>query len=122
MSTIILYKLKNIIGIILAIIVLVLLSRYHFYKNNRNSPASIEIVESGKRKEVLQNYPLEAHLPYQTKDYIVSYMQPRKLIIKIYNPSLNDEIAILQVKDWVKSNGLEPFSHEYITLRPVKSN
>lgn len=67
------------------------------------------------RKEMLEDFPLADHVPYETAQFLIYYTAPHTLQIDIKNPTLSPAQAIGQVKSWVNSYGLAINSHQYST-------
>ncbi len=77
--------------------------------HEQNDPRLLQTLQS----ELDQKYPLASLTPYETSDYKVVYSAPLTFEIQIKS-SIQPQDAISQVKEWVKSNGVDPATHKYI--------
>lgn len=71
------------------------------------------------QESVELNYPLALQTPHITSFYEVVYSAPLTLEIQIveFSTKTREEI-ISEVKWWVQSEGIDPESHQYITVYP----
>lgn len=63
--------------------------------------------------EIARDYPLAAKIPYVAPGFVVRYKSPMTFEIELTNSSVERDIIINAVRDWVKENGLDPNSHSY---------
>lgn len=68
--------------------------------------------------ELKDKYPLAQKTPYTTSEYRVIYSAPLTLEITLKNTALTTDQAISQIKSWVKSQGLDPTTHQYKVVAP----
>lgn len=111
---------KSISPSTLIVIGFMLLTIIILFSYNKFFRDSITVEDYNLEQEVIKDYPLAEKLPYSTDDYSVKYMQANTLLIDVYNADLSDVEVISMVQDWVNQQGLNPQSHEYVTLRPKK--
>jgi hypothetical protein len=78
---------------------------------DQNDPRLLQSLKS----QLNTDYPLASLTPYETADYHVVYSAPLTLEIDIKS-SIAPQDAILQVQSWVKSQGVDPATHKYITV------
>lgn len=86
--------------------------------HEQNDPRELQAIQEDQNK----NYPLLSSTPYDTPDYEVVYIAPMTLEIDIKKTSsISSQDAILQVKSWVQSNGIDPTTHKYnvVTTSPA---
>jgi hypothetical protein len=79
--------------------------------HDQNDPRQLQSLKS----QLNNDYPLASLTPYETSDYRVVYSAPLTLEIDIKS-SIGTQDAILQVQSWVKSQGVDPVTHKYITV------
>jgi methionine-rich copper-binding protein CopC len=79
--------------------------------HDQNDPRQLQSLKS----QLNQDYPLASLTPYETSDFRVVYSAPLTLEIDIKS-SIGTQDAILQVQSWVKSQGVDPATHKYITV------
>jgi len=63
-----------------------------------------------EKKDTAENYPLLQYIPYETAAFSVSYSGPLALKVKIRQG--NQKEIEKEVKDWLKSKGIEPSTHQ----------
>ncbi len=73
----------------------------------------IKLIDS-MQNELSRDYPLGQKTPYETTSFRVVYSAPLTLQITLKNTDLAPESAISIIRSWVKTNGLDPASHNYI--------
>ncbi|KKU13357.1 MAG: hypothetical protein UX21_C0047G0001, partial [Microgenomates group bacterium GW2011_GWC2_45_8] len=64
--------------------------------------------------ELKDKYPLANKTPYTTPEYRVIYSAPLTLEITLKTGALAPDAAISQIQLWVKNNGLDPSTHQYL--------
>ncbi len=61
-----------------------------------------------------QYYPLRKYFPYITPNYKLGYIDRLKIKITLFNTSSDKPTILNEVKNWVKSKGVDPESHQYV--------
>ncbi|MFH1244553.1 MAG: Ig-like domain-containing protein [bacterium] len=64
--------------------------------------------------ELKDKYPLAQKTPYSTPEYRVIYSAPLTLEITLKTSALTPAQAISQIQSWVKSQGLDPTTHQFL--------
>jgi len=72
-------------------------------------------------KEISQNYPLFNKTPYQTENWAIDYLEPKKLII-IYKKGINLDLIKKEVFDWMEKEGVDPATHQFEWQEGDKDN
>lgn len=62
-------------------------------------------------KTDLTDYPLLDFVPYSTANYYINYASPGVLIVKLKSKA--EEATKLEVFDWIKSKGFDPYTMEF---------
>ena len=83
-----------------------------------SSPAPIEKSQRGDptywqeiNKKLNQRFPLIDYLPYQNDEFTLDYLGPLKLEVHL---KIASESAQAAVRDWIRSKGVDPATHEII--------
>jgi len=72
-------------------------------------------------KEISQNYPLFNKTPYQAENWIIDYLEPKKLII-IYRKGASLNLVKKEVFDWMEKEGVDPATHQFEWQEGDKDN
>lgn len=77
----------------------------------QNDPRQLQTLQ----QDLNERYPLAQFTPYQTSNYKVIYSAPLTFEIEL-KTSIDPQEAISQVQSWVKSHGVDPATHKYVTV------
>lgn len=70
------------------------------------------------KDELASDYPLGNSTPYETPSYRVVYSAPLTLAISLKSPGFDQDLAISEIKSWVKSQGGNVDLHKYVIAAP----
>lgn len=75
----------------------------------QSSPRQVQQIQ----ERVERQYPLALQTPYETQNFHVTYSAPLTLEIELLTNQISGQQAIQLVKNWTKSNGVNPQTHTY---------
>ena len=69
--------------------------------------------EKALNKSLFKYFPLLNDIPYKTSEFEVIYSQPLQLTVHL-QPNISTQSAQVKVLNWIRSNGVDPSTHEII--------
>ena len=76
----------------------------------------IPTTTTNQELDISPDYPLQAQLPYSTKDFIIEdYYAPLILKVKVLIPSIDQ--AEKEVKQWIVESGMAADSHHFVWVK-----
>lgn len=86
---------------------------WSFTTSNERGESESKLNAALDKQLEVNYYPLSKYFPYSTSTYKLGYKDRLFLKITLLDQRANKESILNEVKNWVKSKGVDPASHQY---------